>query len=48
MDIFLPSFISALFFLLIVGAIVKAYILLPKRMHEMEKRIRELENKEDK
>lgn len=48
MDIFLSSFISVLFFLLVIGAIVKAYIVLPKRLHEMDKRIRELENKETK
>ncbi len=48
MDIFFSTTLTVLMYLLIIGAVVRAYIILPKQLREVEKRLKKLENKEKK
>lgn len=48
MHIFLTTALTIMLYLFVIGAVIKAYITLPRQLREMEKRIKKLERKEDK
>lgn len=47
MEIFLSTAMTVILYLLVIGAVVRAYIILPRRLRDMDKRIKELENRKD-
>ncbi len=47
MGLFLSTTLSIALSLFVIGAVVRAYIILPRRISTLEKRIGKLENKKE-